>query len=136
MLFLEVNYLAVLVAGIVNMAVGFVWYSPALFAKPWMKLIGKTEAELKKGATPQLYLLTFVAALIEAYILAHFVIFAGAGNVMQGLQVGLLAGIGFVATAFASEYLFSRKPSKLYGITVGYHLVTLAINGALLAVWG
>lgn len=136
MIFLEVNFVAVLVAAIVNMAVGFVWYSPALFAKPWMKLVGKTEAELKKGGTPQLYLLTFLAALIEAYILAHFIVFAGAASAMQGIQVGLLAGIGFVATAFASEYLFSVKPAKLYGITVGYHIVTLAINGALLAVWG
>ena len=30
------NYLAVLVAGIVIFMIGGLWYSPVLFAKPWM----------------------------------------------------------------------------------------------------
>ncbi len=35
-----VNYLAVLVAAIVGMVVGFIWYSPKVFGKMWMKLSG------------------------------------------------------------------------------------------------
>ena len=38
--FLGVNVWTVLVAAVATMVVGFLWYSPALFAKPWMKLMG------------------------------------------------------------------------------------------------
>ena len=45
----EINYLAVLVAGVAAVAVGFLWYGPLLFAKPWMKLMGHTK-ETMEGA--------------------------------------------------------------------------------------
>jgi len=33
---IEVNYVAILIAGAISMAVGFLWYSPLMFAKPWI----------------------------------------------------------------------------------------------------
>src|SRR5260370_5585159 len=54
----SLNWLAILVAAISTMVIGFLWYSPLLFAKPWMKEMGydpsdkaKTE-EMKKNAGP------------------------------------------------------------------------------------
>lgn len=38
--FMKVNLLAVLVSAIATMVVGFLWYSPVLFAKPWMREMG------------------------------------------------------------------------------------------------
>ncbi len=38
--FQDVNLVAVLVCGVMTMVVGFLWYSPALFAKPWVKEMG------------------------------------------------------------------------------------------------
>ena len=38
--FLGVNLWAVLVSALATMVVGFVWYSPVLFANSWMKLMG------------------------------------------------------------------------------------------------
>ena len=46
---MQVNYYAVLVCGILMFMLGGLWYSPALFAKRWMQLIGKTEEELPAG---------------------------------------------------------------------------------------
>jgi len=50
----SLNWLAILVAAISTMVIGFLWYSHLLFAKPWMKEMGydpndkaKTE-EMKK----------------------------------------------------------------------------------------
>ncbi|RYE46088.1 MAG: DUF1761 family protein [Hyphomicrobiales bacterium] len=37
---LPINWLAVLVAAIIRMAVGFAWYSPPLLLKPWQALRG------------------------------------------------------------------------------------------------
>ena len=36
----HVNYLAVLVAAVVVFILGWLWYSPLLFYKPWMRLRG------------------------------------------------------------------------------------------------
>jgi len=37
----HVNYLAVIVATVTSMIVGFVWYSQPLFGRLWIKIIGK-----------------------------------------------------------------------------------------------
>src|SRR3989344_1849673 len=37
---LDVNYVAVLVASIVSMIVGFIWYSKRVFGGKWMKNVG------------------------------------------------------------------------------------------------
>ena len=44
----DLNYLAILVAGISNMVIGFLWYGP-IFGKMWMGLIGKTADELSSN---------------------------------------------------------------------------------------
>ena len=49
--YLGVNLYAVLVCAVATMVVGFLWYSPALFANPWMVLMGydpKDKAKLRR----------------------------------------------------------------------------------------
>src|SRR5580704_4601540 len=56
--FLGVNLWAVLVCALATMVVGFPWYSPVLFANPWMVLMGYDPndkakiAEMQKSAGP------------------------------------------------------------------------------------
>ena len=47
----EVNYLAVLVAAVAAFILGAIWYSPALFVKPWMVEI-RFNPESLQGAKP------------------------------------------------------------------------------------
>ena len=46
---MAVNYLAVLVAAIVSMVIGGLWYSPLLFGNVWMKLSGITQKDVEKA---------------------------------------------------------------------------------------
>ena len=132
--FTAVNFLAILVSGIAYMGVGFLWYGP-LFAKPWMALVGMSEGDLQQGANPVIYLLTFVGALVAAYALALIINATQMTTIGGGLEIGVLAGIGFVAPTFGSNYIFARRPLKLYLIDAGYQIVTLAIGGAILGAW-
>ena len=50
----QINWLAVLLAFIASMAIGFVWYMPAVLGKRWMAAIGKTEEDLKNIEVPVL----------------------------------------------------------------------------------
>jgi hypothetical protein len=43
----QINWLAVLLAFVASMAIGFVWYMPAVLGNRWMAAIGKTEDDLK-----------------------------------------------------------------------------------------
>jgi len=40
MTFMGINLWSMLVAAIATMVVGFLWYSPLLFARPWMVAMG------------------------------------------------------------------------------------------------
>ena len=133
----NVNYLAVLVAGIVIFLLGWLWYS-VLCKNQWMALHGKTEAELKapaQGSMAGMYISHLVASLIIAWVLAvilnHFVEL----DWMRGALVGVLCWLGFVATTTYSNVVATMKPKQLWVIDAGFYLVAFAIAGAILAVW-
>lgn len=127
---------AVIIVAVLSMVLGSIWYSPILFARPWMRLVGKTEADLKEGGRGRIYLTAFGANLVMAFVLAQFISLANAKTLLDGAKVGLWAGLGFVAPASLIEYLFESRNLKLYWINSGYQLLVLAVAGAILAVWG
>ncbi len=134
----DINWLAVIAATVVNMIVGFVWYSPPLFAKPWSKLTGRKMEEMGDGSTS--YVITTVGAFLQAFILAHFVamtayFYPTYSNVSVGLLTGAWAWLAFMAIPALTNTVFEGRRKKLWAINSGYFLVVLLINGVLLAVW-
>jgi hypothetical protein len=136
----NLNYWAILVAAISTMAVGFLWYSPLLFAKPWMKEMGydpndkaKTE-EMKKTAGPA-YAWSLVASLLSAFTLALILHGLRAEDLHFGLMVSFHVWLGFVATVQLTGALFSRQSRKLFAINTGYQLVCYLVMGTILTVW-
>jgi hypothetical protein len=130
------HLLAVIVAAIIPMIIGALWYSPVMFAKKWMALIGKTEEEIKKSFNPmKMYGLSFLASLVMAYVLAHIVINTGYSGFVGGMHAGFWLWLGFVLTTNSSTVLFESRPSGLYWMNVSYYLVSILLMGGLLAVW-
>jgi hypothetical protein len=134
----DINWLAIIAAVVVNMAVGFVWYSPALFAKPWAKLTGRKMEEMGDGTKG--YVITTVGAFLQAFILLHFVTYVAYfypdySQVSVGLLTAAWAWLGFVAIPQGVNTIFAGTRKKLWAINTGYFLVMLLINGVLLAVW-
>jgi len=140
MQFLGVNLWAVLVSALATMVVGFLWYSPALFAKPWMVLMGYDPndkakiAEMQKSAGPS-YAMSLIASLLSALVLGKIIAVAGAGSALEGLKIGLVVWLGFVTTVQFTGALFSRQPNRLYMINTGYQLVCYLAMGAILGAW-
>jgi len=134
----EVNYLAVLVAAIASMALGALWYSPRLFGKMWMSLMGFTEAhmaEAKKKGMGKSYAIMFVGSLLMAYVLSHWIDATSSSTVGAGFQAGFWAWLGFIAPVTLGSVLWEGKSWKLWVLNNGYQLVLLLIMGALLSVW-
>ena len=112
--FLGVNLWAVLVSAVATMIVGFLWYSPALFANPWMKLMGydpndkEKITEMQKGAGPS-YFMSLVASILAAFVLGKLIAVSGFSNAVDGLKIGLVVWLGFVTTVQFTNALFSRR---------------------------
>ena len=131
---IQVNLVPVAIAGVSAMVTGSLWYGP-LFGNSWMKIVGIKKEDVNKKEMPKLYGIMFLGALIEAYILSIFIHYAGAYSLINGVKTGVWAWLGFVATVMIGNYMFSKKPFKLYLIDAGYALVNLAVMGAILGTW-
>jgi hypothetical protein len=138
----EINYLSVLVAAVVSMAIGFAWYSEALFGKPWTKLMGYTKESIEKAqkGMGKMYALSFFLALLTAYVLSHVMTFSenffGYPLVQTGLTSGFWMWLGFVAPVQATDVIFGGKSWKLFWINTGYQLVSLIGMGLTLGLMG
>ena len=134
------NVWAVLVCALATMVIGFVWYSPLLFANPWMKLMGYDPndkariAEMQKSAGPT-YALALIASLLSAAVLARIILISSVQSPVYGMKIALAVWLGFVTTVQLTNALFSRQPARLYAINTGYQLVCYVVMGAILAVW-
>jgi hypothetical protein len=129
----DINVMTVIAAAVVNMIIGSVWYSPALFAKQWVKLTGRKIEDMKGAGSG--YVIAGIGALVQAWILAHFVQYAGASTAVKGAMIGFWLWVGFVAVTNGVNTIFAGRRKKLWAIDSGYFLAVLIVNGALLAVW-
>ena len=132
---IHVNYLAILVVGIISYLLGALWYSPLLFAKHWINAIGKTEEDLKGGASPITYVITFVVWVVTLYVLSVFIHYSGASTLGYGMLAGFLCWFGFYALLSLMTNLFEQKPKQLWLINASYVLVAFLIAGGILAIW-
>jgi hypothetical protein len=140
MVYQGMNFAAILVSAIATFMLGGLWYSPVMFAKPWMLAHGydlndkeKMEA-MKKSAGPK-YAAAFVAGLLAAVIMARLFFSLEVHDAMRGVKIAVAVWLGFVATVQLTGTLFSGKKMQLFFIDSGYQLVCYIITGAILAVW-
>ena len=136
----HLNWLAILVAAVSTMILGFLWYSPLLFAKPWMREMGydpsdkaKTQ-EMQKSAGPA-YAGSFVASVISAFTLALIFHAMRLDSLHHGLMASFHIWLGFVATVQFTGALFAKQSMKLFAINTGYQLAYYLAMGAVLALW-
>ncbi|GMU95237.1 DUF1761 domain-containing protein [Ignavibacterium album] len=131
----SINYLAVLLCGIISMIIGSVWYGP-LFGKLWMKQYGFTEEDLKKDFNPaKTFGLAFVGHLVMALVLAYLISLTNAQSITDGLRVSLSCWLGFTAATMFVNSLFSRTTLTLFFIDSGYQIVNSIVFGLILILW-
>src|SRR3990172_355622 len=68
--YMIINHWAVLVCAVFNMALGAMWYSPALFYNAWKKENNLTDELIKKGNPIKMYGASFFLAYVMSYNLA------------------------------------------------------------------
>ncbi|EKD92637.1 MAG: hypothetical protein ACD_28C00378G0002 [uncultured bacterium] len=137
---LSVNYFAILVAGLSAMVTGFLWYGP-LFGKWWIELMGWPKEEVQKmqkegsATMGKNYSITFVMALLTAFVIAHFAQAIGAEGVQGAFQLAFWLWFGFIITSMMNSVLWEGKSWKLYGLNISYELVKMFVMALILIFW-
>lgn len=128
---MELDVIAVLVAGIVGFGAGALWYSPLLFANAWAKETGITEEKARERSPAMTFGVSFVITLIGAAAMDMFLDPESMG-VVGCTMAGLCVGLVWVAGSIGINYLFEHKSMRHWLITGGYHTLQYTLIGLIL----
>jgi hypothetical protein len=136
----EINLMGVLLGAVSSMIVGGLWYSDALFGKPWAKMAGIDKDKQTSDAGKALSGM-FLLALVMAYVLAHVSylsaqFFTDQSFLYCAISSGFWMWLGFVLPVTASNSLFEQKRKKLSAIHAGNWLATLLVMGWVIGAVG
>ena len=129
-----INYFAVIVAAMVAVVIGLIWYNPAVFGKKWASLLGRDTMDL--GNPKVGYALTVLGAVVMSAALAEVLKFAGATTVPGGWKIAGLVWLGFAASTGLVNAVVVGKKSELYLLEQAHHLVTLLVAAMVLVLMG
>jgi hypothetical protein len=129
-----VNYIAVVAAAVVALVIGFIWYSPRVLGGRWMAYLGTTQAQLGNPG-PTGMAVGVVASLINAWVLALLSLNLGGKSLTDGVMLGVLAWLGFMATITAAQISFEKKPWGLWILNNAHNLLVQVIMAAIVTVW-
>ncbi|WP_430786902.1 DUF1761 domain-containing protein [Virgibacillus flavescens] len=122
----SINYLPVIVGGIVYMMYGGIYYSILLSDKKAnTRDIKKTES---KG--PFKYIYSVIIAFIISFFMAVLVQSIGADNLINGKIIGLVIGL-LISMVYLKNALFGLISKKALIIAIGDHLVIFTLLGII-----
>lgn len=156
---LPINPIAIPIAAIAALVVGFIWYNPKIFGNAWMKASGMTEEKIKGGNMLVIFGFALFFAVLLAFLLMQFTnhqwgalgmvggdpttakesfnaFMVDYGTAFRTFKHGALHGTIFgvfgALPIIGTNALFERKGAKYIFINAGYWIVTLAVMGAIL----
>lgn len=135
---MEFNWLAWLLASVIGIVIGAVWFGPKTFFPIWWKFMDKSpEDSTGSGNMGFVFGLTFLGAFVQAAVMSVVISLAetatGGLDWFGGLATGALMGVGFSAATVISHKLFGGFSLKVWLLEVGQDIVSLAAMGAVIA---
>ena len=128
-----INWLAVLIAAVVNVILGMVWYGPIL-GKAWIKAVGIPKKKLDKLARENMHgkmTFSFLAGLVMAIVL-NITLPVSIISLKLALIGTLILWVGLIVTTSLNYVLWEGKSLKLYLINIGYYLVSMSMMTTIL----
>ena len=131
---MTVNYLAVIAAAVAAWIVGGAWYG--VLGNQWMAALGWNPADKPKSMPIGPMVLSFVADIVMAFMLAGLIRHFGPVSVKNGLITGGLCWLGFVATTISVNNAFAKRAMALTIIDAGHWLLAMLVAGLVLGLFG
>ena len=136
MTFTGMNYLAILIAALAAFGWGAAYYMT--LSRQWLAAVGMTKEQMQTNRTATPFVISFVALLIMAWVLAGTLVHLGPNQVTlkNGIVSGLFLWLGFVVT---TVFVNNAYPGRKYSLSVidSIHwLGVLVIEGAVIGALG
>ncbi|HLA54662.1 MAG TPA: DUF1761 domain-containing protein [Flavobacterium sp.] len=159
---MEVNFLAILVAALSTLVVGFIWYNPKVFGGIWMRETGITPESGKGMNMALVFGMSVFYAFLIAFTLQMMVIhqFGALGMVggdptlakpsyaafmadygtayrtfKHGMLHGFFAGLLFALPVIGTGALYERRSWKYTLVAGGFWVVCCMIMGGIVCAW-
>jgi len=132
------DVLGSIVAAVVSMALGFFWYSEALFGAKWRAEMNWTDQdaeEVKQRAMAKPVVLGLITEFVVAMILSYFFYRFSVMGIKEALSVAFLAWLGFSATLQFGETLWAKHSVSLFVINTSHRLVSLLLIALVLVLF-
>jgi hypothetical protein len=139
---IKINFVAVVVAAIVNFIIGFAWYA-ALFARAWTKEMGY-DPNMRPGKKAMIKGMTlmvvgnFLFAWVLAFYLAGWKYIPGANEMsltIMAINSAISVWVGFFIPVHLSRVVWEKHSWRLFFINSGYHLVATIVVALILSYW-
>lgn len=124
------DWLIIVIAAVVNMVIGYFWYSKWLFGDMWDRL-SRTGMPRDKEMKSAL-IFAFINSLVIAFFLYFFEGVFNVSSVTDGMFVGFCAWLGFSATTSIGGVIWCKVPFHLFLIDSGCKLLSFLVMGGLI----
>lgn len=159
---MQINFLAIVVAALSTLVVGFIWYNPKVFGTIWMREAGVTEDKMKGGNMLLIFGMSIIYAFLMAFLLQVIVIhqFGALGMVggdptlakpsytafmadygtafrtfKHGMLHGFMTGLFLTLPLTGTNALYERRSWKYTLISGGFWVVCFTIMGGIICAW-
>ncbi len=154
------NIYVLILAALIPMVVGFIWYNPKVFGNAWMQASGMTDEKVKSGNMLAIMGISLVLSFLLAFAMQSIVIHQmGVSSIFMdpslgkehpdlkefmdkygtmfrtfkhGALHGTLAGFTLALPILGTNAMFERKGFKYIAVNCGYWIVTLALMGGVI----
>ena len=119
------NWLAIIIAAVVGLVFGWLWYAPFLFGK-------KYTVQEKKKIPRYNMAIYFVSALVTAFVLSNLLVIGSVLSISSALFLGFLVWLGFFAMLRLGDVLWRGKSWGYYLANIFHDLIKVLIMAAIL----
>ncbi len=156
---MNINFLALALASLSTLVVGFIWYNPKVFGNIWMKEAGLKQEDMKDFNMIKIFGLSLVYAFLISFILQMLTIhqFGAFGMIggdvalakpsytafmadygtafrtfKHGALHGFMTGLFMILPVTGIGALYEQKSFKYVLVTSGYWIVSFTIMGGII----
>ncbi len=133
---IHINFPVLLIAALIPLIVGFIWYNPKLFGTVWMKEAGLTPESLAGANMLKIFGFSYILSVLAAFIMQFMVIHQFGVYSVLADQPGIndaTSEMGLYYADFMSKYgntFHTFKHGVFHGVLAGifFALPVLGIN--------
>jgi hypothetical protein len=130
----DLNWLAIVVATLAWFAFSAVWYSIPPLSSAW-QTAAKVDMTGEGAPLAVLFIPTLIGYFVTTIVIALIVRAIGATEVVDGITLGVVLGVGFGAVGALINQIYEQKGATYWLINGVNAVIAYVIVAVILAVW-